>query len=95
VIPPPNVTGALHMGHALNHTLPDIVARWKRMQGYDVLWLPGTDHAGIATQNVVEKQLAAEGRTRHDLGREAFEALGEGKGPPCGTAAPGCHGSWA
>ncbi|MBP1634868.1 MAG: valyl-tRNA synthetase [Acidobacteria bacterium] len=74
VIPPPNVTGSLHMGHALNHTLPDIVARWKRMQGYDVLWLPGTDHAGIATQNVVEKQLAAEGKTRHDLGRDAFEA---------------------
>ncbi len=74
VIPPPNVTGSLHMGHALNHTLPDIIARWKRMQGYDVLWLPGTDHAGIATQNVVEKQLDAEGKTRHDLGREAFEA---------------------
>ena len=74
VIPPPNVTGSLHMGHALNHTLPDIIARWKRMQGYDVLWLPGTDHAGIATQNVVEKQLAQEGKTRHDLGREAFEA---------------------
>jgi valyl-tRNA synthetase len=74
VIPPPNVTGSLHMGHALNHTLPDIIARWKRMQGYDVLWLPGTDHAGIATQNVVEKQLAKEGKTRHDLGREAFEA---------------------
>ena len=74
VIPPPNVTGSLHMGHALNHTLPDIIARWKRMQGYDVLWLPGTDHAGIATQNVVEKQLADEGKTRHDLGREAFEA---------------------
>jgi valyl-tRNA synthetase len=61
------------MGHALNHTLPDILARWKRMQGYDVLWLPGTDHAGIATQNVVEKQLAQEQLTRHDLGREAFE----------------------
>ncbi|MFB3854228.1 MAG: valine--tRNA ligase [Vicinamibacterales bacterium] len=74
VLPPPNVTGSLHMGHALNHTLPDIVARWKRMQGFDVLWLPGTDHAGIATQNVVEKQLAEEGKTRHDLGREAFEA---------------------
>ncbi len=74
VLPPPNVTGWLHIGHALNQTLPDIVARWKRMQGYDVLWLPGTDHAGIATQNVVEKQLAAEGRTRHELGREAFEA---------------------
>jgi valyl-tRNA synthetase len=74
VLPPPNVTGSLHMGHALNHTMPDILARWKRMQGYDVLWLPGTDHAGIATQNVVEKQLAQEGKTRHDLGREAFEA---------------------
>jgi valyl-tRNA synthetase len=74
VIPPPNVTGSLHMGHALNHTLPDIIARWKRMQGCDVLWLPGTDHAGIATQNVVEKQLAQEGKSRHDLGREAFEA---------------------
>jgi valyl-tRNA synthetase len=74
VLPPPNVTGSLHMGHALNHTLPDIVARWKRMLGYDVLWLPGTDHAGIATQNVVEKMLAAEGKSRHDLGREAFEA---------------------
>ena len=73
VLPPPNVTGWLHIGHALNQTLPDIVARWKRMQGYDVLWLPGTDHAGIATQNVVEKQLADEGKTRHDLGREAFE----------------------
>ena len=74
VLPPPNVTGWLHIGHALNQTLPDIVARWKRMQGYDVLWLPGTDHAGIATQNVVEKQLAKENKTRHDLGREAFEA---------------------
>ena len=74
VLPPPNVTGTLHIGHALNQTLPDIVARWKRMRGFDVLWLPGTDHAGIATQNVVEKQLAAAGQTRHDLGREAFEA---------------------
>ena len=74
VLPPPNVTGWLHIGHALNQTVPDVVARWKRMQGYDVLWLPGTDHAGIATQNVVEKQLAAEQKTRHDLGREAFEA---------------------
>ena len=74
VLPPPNVTGWLHIGHALNQTLPDVIARWKRMQGYDVLWLPGTDHAGIATQNVVEKQLADEKKTRHDLGREAFEA---------------------
>ncbi|MBI3262017.1 MAG: valine--tRNA ligase [Acidobacteria bacterium] len=74
VLPPPNVTGSLHIGHALNQTLPDIIIRWKRMGGLDVLWLPGTDHAGIATQNVVEKHLAAEGKTRHDLGREAFEA---------------------
>ncbi|HXC93549.1 MAG TPA: class I tRNA ligase family protein, partial [Geobacteraceae bacterium] len=68
VIPPPNVTGALHMGHALNNTLQDILCRWKRMQGYNVLWMPGTDHAGIATQNVVERQLAAEKKDRHDLG---------------------------
>jgi valyl-tRNA synthetase len=72
VIPPPNVTGALHMGHALNNTLQDILCRWKRMNGYNVLWMPGTDHAGIATQNVVERQLAAEGKDRHDLGRDAF-----------------------
>ena len=74
VLPPPNVTGLLHIGHALNQTLPDIIARWRRMKGDDVLWLPGTDHAGIATQNVVEAQLAKEGKSRHDLGREAFEA---------------------
>jgi valyl-tRNA synthetase len=72
VIPPPNVTGVLHMGHALNNTLQDILARWKRMTGHEVLWMPGTDHAGIATQNVVEKQLAAEGKTRDQLGREGF-----------------------
>lgn len=72
VIPPPNVTGALHMGHALNNTLQDILCRWKRMSGYTVLWMPGTDHAGIATQNVVERQLALEGKDRHDLGREEF-----------------------
>ncbi|MDD5285719.1 MAG: valine--tRNA ligase [Desulfuromonadaceae bacterium] len=72
VIPPPNVTGALHMGHALNNTLQDILCRWKRMQGYNVLWMPGTDHAGIATQNVVERQLSVEGKDRHDLGREDF-----------------------
>ena len=74
VIPPPNVTGVLHMGHALNNTLQDILCRWKRMCGHEVLWMPGTDHAGIATQNVVEKQLAEEGRDRHELGREAFVA---------------------
>jgi len=72
VIPPPNVTGSLHMGHALNGIIQDILIRWKRMQGYNTLWLPGTDHAGIATQNVVEKELAGEGLTRHDLGREKF-----------------------
>ena len=72
VIPPPNITGTLHMGHALNNTLQDILARHKRLRGYDVLWVPGTDHAGIATQNVVEKKLKEEGLTRHDLGREKF-----------------------
>ncbi|TAN41375.1 MAG: valine--tRNA ligase [Nitrospirae bacterium] len=72
VIPPPNVTGSLHMGHALNTTLQDILVRWKRMSGYSVLWVPGTDHAGIATQNVVERQLAAENIDRHWLGRDAF-----------------------
>ncbi|MDD2557958.1 MAG: valine--tRNA ligase [Desulfuromonadaceae bacterium] len=72
VIPPPNVTGVLHMGHALNNTLQDILVRWKRMCGYEVLWMPGTDHAGIATQNVVERQLSEAGQDRHDIGREAF-----------------------
>ncbi len=74
VIPPPNITGSLHMGHALNNTLQDILIRFKRMQGLDALWMPGTDHAGIATQNVVERMLAAEGMDRHQLGREAFIA---------------------
>jgi valyl-tRNA synthetase len=72
VIPPPNVTGVLHIGHALNNTLQDILIRFKRMEGYNVLWMPGTDHAGIATQNVVEKQLLEEGLDRHILGREKF-----------------------
>lgn len=72
VIPPPNVTGSLHMGHALNNTLQDILIRWKRMSGYNTLWIVGTDHAGIATQNVVERQLALEGKSRYDLGREKF-----------------------
>ncbi|WP_447971785.1 valine--tRNA ligase [Nitrospira sp. M1] len=72
VIPPPNVTGSLHIGHALNSTLQDILVRWKRMQGYKTLWLPGTDHAGIATQNVVERQLIAEGSSREHIGRQAF-----------------------
>jgi valyl-tRNA synthetase len=72
VIPPPNVTGMLHMGHALNNTLQDAIIRYKRMKGYNALWMPGMDHAGIATQNVVEQELAKEGITRHDLGREKF-----------------------
>ena len=72
VIPPPNVTGVLHMGHALDETLQDILVRYHRMSGYETLWMPGTDHAGIATQNVVEKQLRQEGKTRFDLGREKF-----------------------
>jgi valyl-tRNA synthetase len=72
VIPPPNVTGSLHIGHALNNTLQDILIRWKRMQGLQTLWIPGTDHAGIATQNVVERQLKEEGLSREHLGRQAF-----------------------
>jgi valyl-tRNA synthetase len=72
VIPPPNVTAVLHMGHGLNNTIQDVLVRWQRMRGREALWVPGTDHAGIATQNVVERQLAAEGRSRYDLGREAF-----------------------
>jgi len=74
VIPPPNITGMLHMGHALNNTLQDIIVRFKRMEGYNTLWMPGTDHAGIATQNVVEQQLLKEGTSRHELGREKFIA---------------------
>ena len=72
VIPPPNVTDVLHMGHGLNNTIQDVLIRWRRMQGRESLWVPGTDHAGIATQNVVERRLGALGRSRHDLGREAF-----------------------
>ena len=72
VIPPPNVTGVLHMGHALTNTLQDILCRYRRLRGDNVLWMPGTDHAGIATQNVVEKKLAEEGTDRHQLGREKF-----------------------
>ncbi len=72
VLPPPNVTGVLHVGHALNSTLQDVICRWKRMKGYEVCWVPGTDHAGIATQWVVERELAKEGLTRHDVGREEF-----------------------
>ncbi|HEX8904820.1 MAG TPA: class I tRNA ligase family protein, partial [Longimicrobiaceae bacterium] len=73
-IPPPNVTAPLHMGHGLNETIQDALIRWRRMQGWEALWIPGSDHAGIATQNVVERVIAKEGKTRDDLGREAFVA---------------------
>lgn len=72
ILPPPNVTGFLHMGHAMDHTIQDLIIRWKRMSGFNTLWLPGTDHAGIATQTVVEKELKKQGQTRHSLGREKF-----------------------
>jgi valyl-tRNA synthetase len=73
VLPPPNVTGSLHMGHALGGTIQDILIRWQRMQGANAMWMPGTDHAGIATQMLVERDLKKkEGKSRHDLGREAF-----------------------
>ena len=86
VIPPPNVTGSLHMGHALNFTVQDILTRFHRMRGFDALWQPGSDHAGIATQMVVERQLAADGKTRHDLGREKFiERVWEWKAESGGT----------
>ena len=86
VLPPPNVTGSLHMGHALDHTLMDALTRRKRMQGYEVLWLPGMDHAGIATQTLVEKQLAAAGSSKEDLGREGFvEKVWEWKHASGGT----------
>src|SRR5690554_1285272 len=86
VIPPPNVTGSLHMGHALFVTLQDLLIRWKRMDGFEALWLPGTDHAGIATQVMVERELAKEGTDRHELGREAFlERVWEWKDEHGGT----------
>ncbi|WP_420122852.1 class I tRNA ligase family protein, partial [Nakamurella sp.] len=72
VLPPPNVTGSLHIGHALDHTLMDVLTRWHRMSGDEALWLPGMDHAGIATQTVVERQLAVDGKSRHDYGRDLF-----------------------
>src|SRR3954465_9905080 len=78
VMPPPNVTAVLHVGHGLNNTIQDVIIRWARMKGTEALWVPGTDHAGIATQNVIEKQLASEGKTRFDLGREAFVKRTEG-----------------
>src|ERR671939_1605312 len=72
VMPPPNVTAILHVGHGLNNTVQDVIIRWRRMAGEEALWVPGTDHAGIATQNVVEKLIAGEGSSRFDLGRDAF-----------------------
>ena len=72
LMPPPNVTAILHVGHGLNNAVQDVLIRWARMKGLEALWVPGMDHAGIATQNVVEKQLATEGLTRNDLGRERF-----------------------
>src|SRR5215208_956214 len=72
VMPPPNVTAILHVGHGLNNTVQDVLVRWARMKGRETLWVPGTDHAGIATQNIIERQLADEGTTRQDLGREKF-----------------------
>ena len=86
VLPPPNVTGSLHMGHALDHTLMDVLTRRKRMQGYEVLWLPGMDHAGIATQTLVDRKLRDEGIDRHEIGREAFiEKVWEWKRESGGT----------
>src|SRR5205823_611915 len=75
VIPPPNVTGALHIGHALNNSIQDTLVRRARMQGRPTLWMPGTDHAAIATQNVLERRLADQGKTRFDLGRKGLEAM--------------------
>ncbi len=101
VIPPPNVTAVLHMGHALNNTIQDMLIRRRRMQGRVALWVPGTDHAGIATQNVVEKRLATEGKTRHDLGREAFvERVWEHVDDTCGRILGqlkgiGCSCDWS
>lgn len=95
VLPPPNVTGQLHMGHALDGTLQDILIRYKRMQGYNVLWLPGKDHAGIATQVKVEKEIAKEGLTKYDLGRENFwKRSGSGR-KNTETPSGGRSGAWA
>jgi len=91
MIPPPNVTGTLHMGHAFQHTLMDALTRYERMRGRHALWQPGTDHAGIATQMVVERQLNAQGVKRTDLGREAFlERVCSGRSSPAAPSAPRC-----
>src|SRR5688572_7979613 len=99
-MPPPNVTGSLHMGHALFGTIQDVLVRHKRMQGLNVLWQPGIDHAGIATQTVVERQLRREGKSRHDLGREKFvERVWQWKDQSGGRIAEqmrvlGCSADW-
>ena len=94
-LPPPNVTGTLHMGHAFNHTIMDALTRYHRMRGYNTLWLPGTDHAGIATQIVVERQLQDEGQSRHDIGRKNFVAqVWEWKEHSGNTITPRCA-AWA
>ena len=91
MIPPPNVTGSLHMGHALTFTVQDTLIRWRRMQGRDALWQPGTDHAGIATQMVVERLLATEGKDRRQMGREAFvERVWQWKAESGGTITRSC-----
>src|SRR5215210_3747187 len=77
VMPPPNVTAILHLGHGLNNTIQDVIIRWARMRRMEALWVPGTDHAGIATQNVVERQIATDGSTRFDVGREKFVKITE------------------
>ena len=101
-MPPPNVTAILHVGHGLNNTIQDVIIRWARMRGDEALWVPGTDHAGIATQNVVEKMLAAEGKTRFDLGREAFVQAHRGvrrrdgrRDPPAAASAIGASADWS
>jgi len=95
VIPPPNVTGVLTMGHVLNNTLQDILVRRARLEGKSALWIPGTDHAGIATQNVVEKQVRKEKKTRHDFGREKFvEKSGSGARRRAASSSSSCAG-WA
>ncbi len=95
MIPPPNVTGSLHMGHALTFTVQDTLVRWQRMKGRDVLWQPGTDHAGIATQMVVERLLAEQGIDRRELGREKFvERVWQWKAESGGTITTSCAG-WA
>lgn len=95
MIPPPNVTGSLHMGHAFQHTIMDTLTRYKRMDGFNTLWQVGSDHAGIATQMVVERQLAAQGQTRQELGRETLSiASGSGKSNPVAPLPNKCV-AWA